>query len=241
MAKLHWLVMAALLVSAAGCGDDDGRGDDEDSGPGVDAGMDAGFIRPDGSPPIPDTGPRVDGCVPAMPPIEICGDFMDQNCDGRETSCGDSDGDMVEACRAGEDLTMCDCDDSNPNVRPARGGLPGAPEACDTLDNDCNGYPDDAAACCPGCASIHPDRYRADRCLPDGACDCTTVEGIGPCDPGMHCCNSGCADIQNDFMNCGTCNAQCTEQADRCVAGGCRCGDGPPCDFINRCVSGACT
>src|SRR5687768_16850658 len=90
----------ALMLVLFGCGDDDGRGDGGGGGGDGSTDMDGG------------------GCVPR---VEICGDFMDQECNGRDTSCGDSDMDGVEACRAGDDLTRCDCDDSSMAVRPPVG------------------------------------------------------------------------------------------------------------------------
>jgi hypothetical protein len=175
-----------------------------------------------------------------LPAIEICGDRMDQNCDGRDTSCGDSDGDGIMACRAGDDLTRCDCDDARDDVRPAFGAVAGAPEICDGRDNDCNGRIDESAMCCEGCATLGTSRDRADLCTEDGTCDCSTEDGIGPCAEGMTCCGGGCTDVATDFDNCGFCGAQCTMQADRCVARECACGDGPVCDFIAECSGGSC-
>ncbi|MGE0784714.1 MAG: MopE-related protein [Sandaracinaceae bacterium] len=220
---------AALL--AVGC-DDGGPGRDGGPNPNMDAGP-----RRDGSPPPGDSGGMItgDACVPQ---IEICGDRIDQNCDGRETPCGDNDMDNIDACRAGDDLTMCDCDDSRADVRPPFGGLPGAPELCDGVDNDCNGRIDEASACCSGCAGIDP--LRADICTEANECDCTTEPGIGPCADGMTCCTSGCVDVTSDFANCGACGGQCTNQADRCVNRTCMCGTNPVCDFTTTCTGGVC-
>lgn len=199
---------------------------------------DSGTPVTDGGTPVHDSGVLPDGCVPT---VEICGDHMDQNCDGRDTSCGDTDMDGIMACRSGDDLTMCDCDDSRTDVRPPFGiGVPGAPELCDGRDNDCNGRVDESAACCEGCASLGAHRERADICTVDGTCDCSMEPGIGACAEGQACCTTGCADLQTDFNNCGFCGAGCTNQADSCVAGECACGSGPVCDFINMCVSGSC-
>ena len=174
-----------------------------------------------------------------MPTIEICGDRIDQNCDGRDTSCGDTDGDGVMACRAGDDLTMCDCDDSRTDVRPPFGGgaVGGAPEVCDGVDNDCNGRIDEASECCAACSGM---AERADVCTTDGMCDCSTMAGVGVCTAGQNCCEAGCVNLQNDIDNCGFCGAQCTNSTDRCVAGDCRCGDGPGCDAGRVCTNGTC-
>jgi len=209
----------ALMLALVGCGDDDGRGDGGGGGGDGSTDMDGG------------------GCVPT---IEICGDRMDQDCNGRDTSCGDSDVDGVEACRAGDDLTRCDCDDSRMDVRPPVGSLAGAPEMCDMRDNDCNGRVDEASACCAGCESLGADRDRADICNEAGTCVCSTEgDGSAPCPEGQTCCGGGCTDTNTDIMNCGFCNSACTNQADNCSAGECRCGSGPPCDLDTMCT-GAC-
>nr|HOO45290.1 MopE-related protein [Deltaproteobacteria bacterium] len=63
--------------------------------------------------------------------FEICGDGIDQDCDGSDLVCLDSDGD-------GFDQTQGDCDDENADV------YPGAVEICgDNIDNNCNGFVDE--------------------------------------------------------------------------------------------------
>jgi hypothetical protein len=167
---------------------------------------------------------------------------MDQDCDRMDTACGDNDGDSIEACRPGEEPIGggCDCDDSRPDVRPAFGSVAGAMEACDGIDNDCNGRTDESAMCCDGCASLGDDRDRADICTVEGVCDCSTDSASGPCAEGLTCCASGCVDVTTDFNNCGYCNAMCTGQADNCAAGTCMCGSGPPCDKAVSCSGGSC-
>lgn len=239
MKRVLFTCACVLVLALPGCG-----GDDVDPRPGTDGGVDPGpmdaGVLPDGAtPPRVDSG--IDGGGACVPSIEICGDRMDQNCDGRDTSCGDTDGDGIMACRAGDDLTRCDCDDSRTDVRPPFGtSTPGAPELCDGRDNDCNGRVDESAACCDGCASLGTDRARADICTEAGECDCSTEPGIGACAAGETCCGMGCTNVQTDFDNCGSCFAQCTNQADRCTAGNCACGSGPVCDFIYMCSGGAC-
>ncbi len=235
--RARYLLVALLVV---GCGDgtggDDGgttTGMDSTVPPGTDGGPPPGT---DGAvPPGTDAGPG--GCVPT---VEICGDRIDQNCDGRDTGCGDNDMDGIDACRAGDDLTMCDCDDSRADVRPAFLGVPGAPEVCDGVDNDCNGRIDEHAECCAGCADVSP-RSRADICNEDGVCDCSGEPGIGACPAGQDCCSNGCVDLQTDFNNCGFCGATCTPTTDNCSAGMCRCGTSPGgCDRDRVCTAGSC-
>jgi hypothetical protein len=218
------------LASSAGCGG--GAGGDHDSGPGG-GGMDAFVVG------RPDVGAGIDGgCTPIF---EICGDHIDQNCDGHDESCGDNDGDHFEACRPTDvDLTMCDCDDTRADTHPGRGTVPGAPELCDDYDNDCDGRIDESAMCCTGCTSMGIDPTRADNCTVDGQCDCLGEPGVGACAAGETCCDTGCVDTTSDFDNCGACHAQCDHSADRCTGSSCLCGTGSPCDGTQVCTSGAC-
>lgn len=225
-------IVLAFLLCIGACGGGDG---DPDGGGG--GAMDSGGTM-DATPSTDAPTPLRDGeCIPT---VEICGDRIDQNCDGRDTSCGDTDRDGIEACRAGDDLTMCDCDDSRADVYPPFGTVPGASELCDGRDNDCDGRVDESAECCEGCAYLGAERSRGDVCLPSGVCDCSTQAGEGVCPAGYRCCSSGCVDANTDINHCGLCNAACTNQADRCVGGECRCGAGPACEFINECTSGSC-
>ncbi len=232
--KFTTLLVVAAAV-ALGCGDDDvGDGGGRDMATGDGGGRDMATTGDGGGRDMATTGDG--GCVPT---IELCGDRMDQNCDGRDQSCGDNDSDGIEACRTGDDLTMCDCDDTRADVRPPFGSVAGAPELCDGVDNNCNGRVDEASACCAGCADIDPTR--ADICLEgSGACDCSTEPGEGPCASGQTCCANGCTDTETDFDNCGRCNSMCTNQADRCTAGDCACGSTPPCSFDRMCSAGSC-
>ena len=234
MGRVLWgLGIALLLASCDGSGGGDGGASSA-----MDAALryDGGGVRPVADASQGDAG---GGCVPQ---VELCGDRVDQNCDGRDQSCGDSDSDGIPACRPDDvDLTVCDCDDDRADVRPGFGSLPGAPEVCDGVDNDCNMRVDEHADCCDGCGGVEP-RSRADVCrAEDGACDCVGEPGVGPCPVGQVCCATGCVDTQTDAQNCGVCGTACAPHADTCVAGDCRCGSEPPCRFTLECSAGTCS
>ncbi len=53
---------------------------------------------------------------------------------------------------AGYVANNADCDDDNPDVYGASNAGPAASEVCDTLDNDCNGAPDDVPGAGGACA-----------------------------------------------------------------------------------------
>ena len=227
---------AALSLVACGGGgssSDGGTGHDSSTPPtDGSTGTDAAMFTDSGA--RIDTGTRPDSgaCVPG---VEICGDRMDQDCDGHDTGCGDNDMDRFDACTVADqmsgDLSGCDCDDAHDTA------YPGHPELCDDLDNDCNGRIDEAAACCAGCAGMSG---RGDICATDGSCACSTAPGMALCGSGQTCCSSGCTDINSDKNNCGYCGTECTSSSDTCNAGSCGCGTGPVCDFVYICTAGAC-
>ncbi len=63
---------------------------------------------------------------------EVCGDGIDQNCDGADLSCDDVDDDQD-----GYTENQGDCDDTSAAVHP------GAAESCNGVDDDCDGEVDE--------------------------------------------------------------------------------------------------
>lgn len=104
---------------------------------------------------------------------ELCGNDVDENCDGQTDEacdCDDADGDGYRT--AAEGCGGPDCDDDDPTVNP------GAPELCgNNFDDDCDGELDEGFT--------YPGPWRNEECqtieivaMPIGG-DC--VKGLGQC------------------------------------------------------------
>ena len=86
------------------------------------------------------------------PTSEICGNGLDDNCNGESdencASCTDRDGDGYGDTASNQcTYSGQDCDDSDPNVNP------GAPEVCDGIDNNCDGQTDEGLGDCGACSN----------------------------------------------------------------------------------------
>jgi hypothetical protein len=81
-----------------------------------------------------------------------------QACTWYQDTDGDGWGDVLQAeqrpcdeARAGWTTALGDCDDTDPNVHP------GAPETCNALDDDCDGFTDDEDPDLTGASTWYPD------------------------------------------------------------------------------------
>jgi hypothetical protein len=150
---------------------------------------------------------------------EICGDEIDQNCDGVDSVCSDDldlDGD-------GYSESLGDCNDEDSTVHPW------AEEICgDGIDQDCSGddlvCPDDADADIDGSSVNQGDCNDADQTVFPGAED-VCGDGIDQDCSGADLICPDDADVDNDgySVNQGDCN-----DADQSVSPGVAevCGDG---------------
>lgn len=170
-------------------GDDDGGGggiDGPDNGdaasidaPDIDAGpdTDATTAYPDaapfdGTPACNDwmcTNPLPDGCMVGT--SDVCNDGLDNNCNGQvDEGCTCTAG-AVQSCFVGppghrgrgacvDGQQTCQEQGEFDTWGPCVGGIRPGAEACDSVDNDCNGCADDDPACCTvelACPSSMPD------------------------------------------------------------------------------------
>ncbi len=123
---------------------------------------------------------------------EVCGDYIDNNCDGNiEEGCpctdADSDGYYAEEWCS----TAVDCDDTNVEVNP------GASEVCgDYIDNNCDGNIEEG---CP-CTDADVDGYYAEEwCSTAVDCDDSNVE-----------VNPGASEVCGDMID-NNCDSQVDE------------------------------
>ena len=137
-----------------------------------------------------------DGNDPAINPgaSEICGDGVDQDCDGADLP-SDSDGDGFDDVACGG----ADCDDSSPAVNPT------VTEVCDDgIDNDCD--------------SVTPDLFDADGDGSDCATDCDDGNAfVAPgasevCGDGIdNDCDAATIDLFDDDGDGADCAVDCND------------------------------
>lgn len=138
------------------------------------------------------------GCLALGPRETVCGDGMDDDCDGRvdclDPDCGCDAGTCVAsgaestsaACSDGIDNDcdgLTDCEETSDCV------LEEGPENCDNgLDDDCDGETD---------------------CFDTGCCAALSCAGLRCGGGGLRCCGGRCTNTWSDRENCGACGLSC--------------------------------
>jgi len=148
---------------------------------------------------------------------EVCGDGIDQNCNGSDKATADCDAD-----RDGRTANDGDCDDTNPTI------FPGAFERCNGRDDNCNGTIDEGYVVGTACT------LGLGACAVTGMTVCSSTGGASVCTakpsaPVAETCNGiddncngrvddvpaqGAADVQN----CGGCGSVCSAGAHQVAA-----------------------
>jgi len=117
--------------------------------------------------------------------------------------CPDMDGDGYIACTCAPEGTLCDCDDTDPNIHP------GAEEICgDGIDQDCDG--EDPACTCT--TDADDDGYIAtDMCMGPDCCDNGTESSLGCSTQTAADINPGTVEICGDGIdqNCDGVDPPC--------------------------------
>ena len=174
---------------------------------------------------------------------DLCDGILDNNCDGipdpRETDddldgwtecggdCDDPDPEMTLVDGDGDGWVAClDCDDENPFR------FPGNSEACDQLDNDCDGVvptdeydgDGDGYLACADCddsdGTVYPDAPELCNGGLDDDCDPTTSESFDTDGDGLTVCMGDCDDNDpamhlddNDGDGFAPCHGDCDDSS----------------------------
>ncbi|MBN1283588.1 MAG: hypothetical protein JXA24_07450 [Proteobacteria bacterium] len=184
---------------------------------------------------------------PGEPGVEICGNGIDDDCDGEidadapglgepcdNGQLGECAREGVMACDPKRGVAVC----SAPRVEPRA-------ELCDGLDNDCDGEVDNGVRnACGGCGAL-PGEPGAPCGVPGGDECARGVWACNPADPSKAFCKVDHA--LTERLPCAGDDNPCTVA--RCSAGLCRqepvrngirCDDGDPCSLGDMCIDGAC-
>ena len=235
--KIRLALFVALTLGACDCGSDP-RATGDAGGPGEDAATEDASTEPDASEPedasvAPDGGP-----APACAEDEVCGNFLDDDCDGEvEEGCpcipgevgpcfrGRADQRGVGTCADGE--MVCGEGLEFGTWGPCEGDVAPAEELCDVegLDEDCDGAPNDGCECAEGdpplaCGSdVGACSLGESLCVGGVRTDC-----MGATPPGVESCNGiddDCDGVVDERLtrSCGSDVGACRAGTETCAAG----------------------
>lgn len=169
-------------------------------------------------------------CGMGSPPCDDAMECTDDACSETTEACtyttrdrdGDGAGDAM--CPSIGGVPATDCDDTRDDV------VPGAPDVCDGLDNDCTGGCDSRSTCCRGTSDTC-----VTSCGTTGERTCGATCGWSICSPPAETCNG----VDDD------CNGACDDGFACCVGstGSCTtsCGSTGSRVCNDTCAFGACT
>lgn len=140
-----------------------------------------------------DTGPLPGALGAPCTTDADCDDHLCVSVNGGQHICS-------KTCGSASDCAPSWTCDAEPGVGSACKCTPSGSEACDNVDNDCDGVVDEKAACPTGNVCI------------EGQCTC----------PPEHVCNGVCTDPDTDSLNCGGCGNVCGPGT-KCESGSCGC------------------
>lgn len=167
-----------------------------------------------GCAPAPAQSFSVCACVP-LADKEICGDGLDNDCNGAADDCRYCDGERV----ANDDHDHCgSCDNACRSDQVCHSG---SCECQDGASTECRG----------SCVQLQLDAQNCGECGKTCGPDQTCQAGQCACASGQSYCDGlGCFDFQTDSDHCGDCNTVCLD-GQVCQGGSCTCSDATRPDY----------